>query len=66
MHADDFIIDDCTAGQTIESIAKLLPHLDRESTATLVIESVNPIDPRALMITPQEKEIFRILNFVCK
>jgi hypothetical protein len=66
VHADNFIINHCATGQTIEGIAKLLPHLDGEATATLVVESINPIDTRTLVIAPQEKEVFWILNFVCK
>jgi len=66
VHADNLIINDCTAGQTIEGIAKLLPHFDREPTTALVVEPINPIDPSALMVSAQQEKVLGILDFVGK
>jgi hypothetical protein len=66
VHTDNFIVNDGTAGQTVECIAKLLPHLDGKSATALIIEPVNAINARALVISSQEKEILRILDLVCK
>lgn len=64
MHANDFVINDGTTGQTIKSVAKLLPHLDRESTAAFIVEPVNAIDAGTLMVAAQQKEVLGILDFV--
>ena len=66
MHTDNFIINDGTAGQAVECIAKLLPHLDGKSATALIIELVNAINARALVICSQQKEILRILDLVRK
>lgn len=66
MHADNLVVNDCATRQTIEGIAKLFPHLNREAATALVIKSVNSIDSSTLMISTEEEEVFRILNFVCK
>jgi len=66
MHTNNFIVNDGTTWQAVEGIAKLLPHLDREATTALVVKAVNSIDSGAFMITPQQKEVFGVLNFVGK
>jgi hypothetical protein len=66
VHADNFIINDGTAGQAVECIAKLLPHFDGKSATALIVESVNAINARSLVISPQQKEILRVLDFVGK
>ena len=33
---------------------------------TLVVKSVNPVDRRALVISSEDEEVFRVLDFVCK
>jgi hypothetical protein len=66
MHANNLIINDGTARQTIKSVAKLLPHLDREATAALIVESVNPIDSCALVVAAQKEKVLGVLDFVGK
>ena len=66
MHTNDFIVNDGTARQAIKGVAELFPHLDRESTATLIIKAVNPIDPCTLMISAEQEKVLRVLYFVSK
>lgn len=66
VHTNDFIVDNSGAGQTIKSVAKLLPHFHRKAATTLIVESVNAIDAGALVIASEQKEILRILDLVGK
>lgn len=66
MHANDFVVNDGSARQAIEGVTELLPHFDREATTALVVKSVDAINACAFVISSQEKEILRILNFVGK
>ena len=66
MHANNLVINDGAAGQAIKGIAKLLPHLDRESTAALVIKAINAIDAGALVVSAQQKKVLRVLDLVGK
>ena len=64
MHTDDLVVDNCNTWQTIESVAKLLPYFHAETTATFIIESIYAVNSCALMVSSQDEEIFRILDFV--
>ena len=66
VHANNLIINDRTAGQTVEGVAKLLPHLDRETTTAFVVKAVNAINAGALVIPPQEEKVLGVLDFVGK
>ena len=66
MHANNFVVNDGTARQTVERVAKLLPHFDRKAATALIVESVNPIDSSALVVPTQEEKVLGILNFVRK
>ena len=66
MHADNLVVNDGTARQTVKGIAKLLPHLDRESATAFVIKAINAINSGALVVSAQEKKVFRVLDLVGK
>ena len=66
MHANDFVVNDSTARETVERIAKLLPHLYRETAATFVIKAINTVDTSTFVVTSQEEKVFWILDFVRK
>ena len=66
MHTDNFIINDGTAGQTIECIAELLPHFDGKSSTTFIVKAIDSINAGAFVIASEQKEIFRIFNLVGK
>ena len=66
VHANDLVIDDGTARQTVEGVAKLLPHLDRKAAAAFVIKAIDAVDPRTLMVAAQQEKVLWILNFVGK
>ena len=66
MHANNFIIDDSRAWKAIEGVAERFPKLDTEAAATLVVESIYPVDPRTLVVTPKNEKVLRVLNLVGK
>lgn len=66
MHADNFIINHGTAGQTIEGIAKLFPHFDGKSTSTFIVKAIDSINAGTFVIASEQEEIFGILNLVGK
>ena len=66
MHANDLIIDNGSARKAVEGIAKLFPHLNREASTAFIIKSVDAVDTSTLVVSSQQKEVFRILDFVRK
>jgi len=64
VHADDLVVDDGAAREAVKGVAKLLPHLDGEAAAALVVEAVNSVNPRALVIAPQQEKVLGVFDFV--
>lgn len=64
MHADDLVVNDGGTREAIEGVAELLPHFDRVPTSALVVESVDAVDPSALVVASQQEEVFRVLDFI--
>mmetsp|Transcript_14683 Transcript_14683/g.32425 ORF Transcript_14683/g.32425 Transcript_14683/m.32425 type:complete len:340 (-) Transcript_14683:469-1488(-) len=62
--ADDLVVDDGGAGQTVKDVAELLPHFDGVATATLVVETVDAANTGALVVSAQQEEILRIFHLV--
>ncbi len=66
MHTDDFVVDNSRAGEAIKSIAECLPQLDTETTATLIVESIDPVDSCTLMVSSEDEKVFRVLDLISK
>ncbi len=66
VHTDNFIINDSCTRKTVEGIAERLPQLHAETTTTLIIESIYPVDTCALVVTSENEKIFRILDLIRK
>jgi len=66
MHANNFIINNRTAWQTIKRITECFPKFYAEATTAFIIKPIYAVDTCAFMVTPQNKEIFWILDFVSK
>jgi hypothetical protein len=50
-------------GKQLKVLQNCFPHLNREATAALIVESVNPIDSCTLVVAAQRKEVLRVLDF---
>jgi hypothetical protein len=66
VHANDLVVDHGTAGEAVERVAELLPHLYGEATAALVVKAVNSIDAGTLVVSPEQEEVLLVLDFVRK
>lgn len=64
MHTDNLIINDSRAWKAIERVAKGLPELDTEPTATFVIKAINAINSGAFVISTQYKKVFGVLDLI--
>lgn len=64
MHADDLVVDEGGHWQAVETLREHLPELYVESSFAFIVESVDPVDGRALMIASEQEEVLGILDFV--
>lgn len=64
MHSEDLLIDDGGNGQAVEAVGERLPQLDVVATLALVVEAVDAVDGRALVVAAQDEEVFRVLDLV--
>ena len=66
MHSEDLLINDGGDGQAVETVGERLPQLDVVPPFALIVESVDTIDGRALVVSPQDEKVFRVLDLVCQ
>jgi hypothetical protein len=51
MHTNNLVINDGTTWKTVEGVAKLFPHFDREAATAFVIKTIDTIDSSTFMIS---------------
>ena len=66
VHGEDLLVDDSGDGQAVEAVRKCLPQLDIVTPLTLVVEAVDAVDGRALVVAAQHEEVLRVLDLVCE
>lgn len=66
MHAQNFIVDQSTDRQAVETLGEGLPQLNTVPSSTLLVETVDSIDGARLVVPSQQEEVFRVLDFVAK
>ena len=66
MHTQDFFINHCGYGQTIEGFSEYLPETDTEAALALIIESIDSVDRCTFMVSSKEEKVVRVLDFVSK
>lgn len=64
VRAEDFLIDDTSAGEAVEAVCESLPQLNAETALALVIETVDAVNGRTLVVATENEEVFRILDLV--
>ena len=64
MDAQNALIDDGGKGQEVEHAVELLPEPRRVPLAALVVESVNAVDARHLVVAAQHEEVLWVLDLV--
>lgn len=64
VHGEDLLVDDSGNRKAVEAIGEGFPQLDVVSTLALVVEAVNSVDGRTLVVTPQDEEVLGVLDLV--
>jgi len=64
VHSEDLLINDGGNGQAVEAVGKSLPKLDVVASLALVVETVNTVDGRALVVAAQNEEVLGVLDLV--
>ena len=62
MHGEDLLVDDSGHGHAVECVREGLPDSDVVAPLALVIEAVDAVDRRALMVPTQDEEILGVLD----
>ena len=66
VHGEDLLVDDSGDGKAVEAISESLPKLDVVATLALVVETVDTVDGRALVVAAENEEVLGILDLVGK
>lgn len=64
MTTENLLVNDGGNGQAVEAVCERLPQLDVEPSLALVVEAVDPVYARALVIASQQEEILWIFDFI--
>lgn len=64
MHCEDLLVDDGRDWQAVEAIRKSLPKLNVVPSLAFIVEAVDTVDRRTLVIASQNKEILRVFDLV--
>jgi hypothetical protein len=66
VHGEDLLINDGGDGQAVEAVGESLPKLDVVASLALIVETVDAVDGRALVVTAQNEEVLGVLDLVCQ
>jgi len=64
VHGEDLLVDDSRDGQAVEAVRECLPQLDVVSPLALIVEAVNTVDGRTLVVAAENEEVLGILDLV--
>lgn len=64
VHGEDLLVDNGGNWEAVEAIGKRLPQLDVVSSLALIVESVDAVDRRALVVAAQDEEVLGVLDLV--
>lgn len=64
MHGEDFFVNDSSDWQAVKAVGERFPQFDVVSPFAFVIETVDTVDGRALMVPAEDEKVFRVLDFV--
>jgi hypothetical protein len=66
MHSEYLLINDRRNRKAVETVGERFPQLDVVSSLALIIEAVDTIDGRTLMVATKDEEVLRIFDLVCQ
>jgi len=61
VHAEDLLVNDGRDGQVVEQVGEEFPQLDVVSAFALVLEALDTVDARTLVVATQQEEVFGVL-----
>jgi len=64
VHGEDLLVNDGCDWQAVEAIGKRLPQLDVVPPLALVVESVDAVDRRALVVTTKNEKVLWVFDLV--
>jgi hypothetical protein len=64
VHSEDLLVNDGCNGQAVEAVGECLPQLDVVATLALVVEAIDAVDGRALVVAAQDEEVLGKLDLV--
>lgn len=62
MHTEYLVIDDGSHGEAVEAVGEYLPQPDIEPPLALIIEPINPIYLRVLVVTSEEENLVGVAD----
>ena len=66
VHGEDLLVNDGGNWQAIETVGECFPQLDVVSALAFVVEAIDAVDGRALVVAPEDEEVFRVFDLVCQ
>jgi hypothetical protein len=64
VHAENFLIDDGSDGEAVETVSEGFPELNVVSPLALVVETIDTINRSTLVVPSEEEEVLWVLNLV--
>lgn len=64
VHGENLLIDNGSNWQAVEAVREGLPQLDVVATLALIVETVDTVDGRALVVTAEDEEVLWVLDLV--
>ena len=64
VHCEDLLVDDSRNRQAVEAVGECLPELNVITSLALIVEAVDAVDGRALVVAAQDEEVLRVLDLV--
>jgi hypothetical protein len=66
VHRENLLVDDSGNGKTVEAVGEGLPELDVVPSLALVVEAVDAVDGRALVVAAEDEEVLGVFDLVCE
>ena len=64
VHAEDLLVDDCGDGEAVETLSESAPEPHRVATLALLVEAVDAVDGRRLVVPAEKEEVLGVLDLV--
>ena len=64
VHGENLLVNDSSNWQAVEAVGEGLPQLDVVAALALIVESVDAVDGRALVVTAEDEKVLWVLDLV--